>query len=75
MSAENVNVTLLKTRTYALSQEQTFVYNIIGTKKERWNPFDIKEIDPHTSLLSLLTPQGQNLKIQINRILDVELTE
>lgn len=34
MSAENVNVTLLKTRTYALLQEQTFVYNRTKSKKK-----------------------------------------
>lgn len=35
----------------------------------------IREIDPHASILSLHTPQGQIIKIQMNRILDVELTE
>lgn len=35
----------------------------------------VKEIDPYTNLLSLLTSNGQNLKINMNRILDVELTE
>lgn len=35
MSAENVNVTLLKTRTYALLQEQTFVYNRTKSKKTK----------------------------------------
>jgi len=35
----------------------------------------IREIDPYTSILSLHTPQCQNLKIQMNRIIDVELTE
>ena len=33
----------------------------------------IKEVDPYTSLLSLFSPQGQNLKINMNCILDVEL--
>lgn len=150
MSAENVNVTLLKTRTYALLQEQTFVYNRTKSKKKRkveaylikdrgtikWTAMmlpehvhelrelwekdkevpertideqkielidytiksaltaamevkitfyegstyieklgHIREIDPYTSILSLLTPQGQKLKIQINRIVDVEPTE
>lgn len=149
MSAENVNVTLLKTRTYALLQEQTFVYNRTKSKKrkvevhlikdrgtikwaammlpehvhelrELWEKDKevaertideqkielidyaiksaltshmevkitfyegrtyieklghIREIDPYTSILSLLTPQGQKLKIQINRIVDVEPTE
>ncbi len=35
----------------------------------------IREVDPYTSILCLYTPQGQNLKIRMNRIIDVELTE